>query len=325
MKLCDVPEMGYFSTDKPWPRGEICAKGASIIPGYYKDEVKTKELIDDEGWLHSGDVGTVDDLGRFRIIDRVKNLVKLSQGEYVALEKVRLLPLGPPPSPSLSAAETDSSSPCTQVENTYLLCPLLAQLYVHGDGLKDHLVAIAVVDPNTFARASLSLLNQSLFCTMLTPLSSPAALASKVLGRQIAPTDLAALDAAAKDEKVIQAVAVALAKYARDAKLVGCVSLSFDSCALPLAPETDPTLPPLAGSSASRTASTCASSRSRPSASRRRSRPSATSSPSCTPTSSRRCTPRPTARRALVSELSERASEGEGLSAVLSRFSLELS
>jgi long-subunit acyl-CoA synthetase (AMP-forming) len=73
-----VPELEYYSTDLPHPRGEIQVKGTSIITGYFKNKEKTIELFDEEGWLNTGDAGVILENGSIKITDRAKNIFKLS-------------------------------------------------------------------------------------------------------------------------------------------------------------------------------------------------------------------------------------------------------
>ena len=119
----DVPELGYTSKDMneqgQWqPRGEICLKGPCVFIGYYKDVAKTKEAIDEEGWLHTGDIGTlIPETGAVKIIDRKKNIFKLNQGEYVTAEKV---------------------------EAVYLKEGKLEELFLHGDSTQHYCIAVII-------------------------------------------------------------------------------------------------------------------------------------------------------------------------------------
>ncbi|EPQ30980.1 uncharacterized protein PFL1_01169 [Pseudozyma flocculosa PF-1] len=118
VKLKDVPDAGYFATNKPLPQGEILIRGPAVTKGYFKRDDITRETITEDGWLMTGDVGQWNQDGTLSIIDRKKNLVKLSGGEYIAIERL---------------------------ESTYKSCELVANICVHANS--DAKQPMAVIFP----------------------------------------------------------------------------------------------------------------------------------------------------------------------------------
>ncbi|MCQ2820884.1 MAG: AMP-binding protein, partial [archaeon] len=96
VKLLDVPELGYTKDSIidgiKQPAGEICIYGPMTFIGYYKNPEETKKTLDDEGYVHTGDVGCITPYGNgIKVIDRVKEIFKLSQGEYIIPNKLEAI------------------------------------------------------------------------------------------------------------------------------------------------------------------------------------------------------------------------------------------
>ncbi|KAL6451457.1 LOW QUALITY PROTEIN: FAA2 Long-chain-fatty-acid--CoA ligase 2 [Candida maltosa Xu316] len=123
-RLRELPEMGYLLNDKNGPRGELQLRGHQLFTKYYKNDEETNKAIDADGWFSTGDVAEISAQGGyFKIIDRVKNFYKLSQGEYISPERI---------------------------EGLYLSkFPFATQLFVHGDSTKSYLVGVLGLNPDT--------------------------------------------------------------------------------------------------------------------------------------------------------------------------------
>ena len=80
IKLIDCTQLDYYVEEGI---GEICVKGANVFTGYYKDKTLTNSMFDEDGWFHTGDIGTWLDNGSLKIVDRVKNIFVLSDGHRV--------------------------------------------------------------------------------------------------------------------------------------------------------------------------------------------------------------------------------------------------
>jgi fatty acid CoA ligase FadD9 len=123
-KLVDVPDLGYFATDRPHPRGELWVKSTDVIPGYYKRPEVTAELFDAEGWYHTGDVMAEIAPDELAYVDRRNNVLKLSQGEFVTVSKL---------------------------EAAYGAHPSVRQIFVYGNSARSYVLAVIVPTDDALA------------------------------------------------------------------------------------------------------------------------------------------------------------------------------
>jgi fatty acid CoA ligase FadD9 len=126
-KLVDVPELGYFRTDTPHPRGELLLKTQAITPGYYKRPELTARFFDEDGYYKTGDVMAEIGPDRLAYVDRRNNVLKLSQGEFVAVSRL---------------------------ESVYVESPLIRQIYVYGNSERAFLLAMIVPTADALERSA---------------------------------------------------------------------------------------------------------------------------------------------------------------------------
>lgn len=133
VKLVDLPDLDYLTSHDP-PQGEIWIRGPAVIEEYLDSPEENSKAFHD-GWFKTGDIGTFDGSGQLEIIDRKKNLVKTLNGEYIALEKVRL---------KHGELLVEANTAC-QLESLYRATPIVVNICVHAS--PDQAKPIAVIEP----------------------------------------------------------------------------------------------------------------------------------------------------------------------------------
>ncbi|AKK27381.1 carboxylic acid reductase [Mycobacterium sp. EPa45] len=116
-KLVDVPELGYFGTDLPHPRGELLVKSTQLFPGYYKRPEITAAMFDEDGYYRTGDIVAETAADHLQYVDRRNNVLKLSQGEFVTVSKL---------------------------EAAFGRSPVVHQIYLYGNSARPYLLAVVV-------------------------------------------------------------------------------------------------------------------------------------------------------------------------------------
>jgi long-chain acyl-CoA synthetase len=101
--------------------GEVLLKGPGIMAGYHNLPEESAEAVDTDGWLHTGDIGELDERGFLLITDRKKDLFKTSNGKHVAPSAMEAIFKG--------------------------VCPYASQLIVHGEG-RSFVTALVTLDPD---------------------------------------------------------------------------------------------------------------------------------------------------------------------------------
>ncbi|GFG64459.1 acyl-CoA synthetase [Mycobacterium kubicae] len=140
-KLVDVPDLGYFGTDRPYPRGELLLRTENMFPGYYKRPETTASVLDEDGWYRTGDVFAEVEPDHLVYVDRRNNVLKLAQGEFVTLAKLE--------------AEFGNS-------------PLIRQIYVYGNSAQPYLLAVVVPTEEALARWDLETLKPKIADSLQT-------------------------------------------------------------------------------------------------------------------------------------------------------------
>ncbi|MFJ4650076.1 thioester reductase domain-containing protein [Nocardia sp. NPDC088792] len=90
-RLVDVPELGYYTTDRPYPRGELQIKCRTVISGYLGRPELDDEIFTSDGFYRTGDIFAKIETDRLSYLDRRNNVVKLAQGEFLPLSKLEAI------------------------------------------------------------------------------------------------------------------------------------------------------------------------------------------------------------------------------------------